>query len=95
MNSSSMITSRNVYANPTAYKGFLSLIAHEYFHLWNVKRIRPLELGPFNYNEEVYTNQLWFLKVSPVSTTITLFIKVDFIREKNISILFWKCQNVT
>jgi predicted metalloprotease with PDZ domain len=62
MNSSSMITSRNVYANPTAYKGFLSLIAHEYFHLWNVKRIRPLELGPFNYNEEVYTNQLWFFE---------------------------------
>ncbi|EQD53871.1 peptidase M61 domain-containing protein, partial [mine drainage metagenome] len=33
---------------------------HEYFHTWNVKRIRPLELGPFNYREENYTTLLWF-----------------------------------
>lgn len=62
MNSSSLITTASVYSNPTAYKGLLSLVAHEYFHLWNVKRIRPLELGPFNYDEEVYTNQLWFFE---------------------------------
>lgn len=47
------------YTNPGRYRGFLGLIAHEYFHLWNVKRIRPIELGPFNYNEEVYTDMLW------------------------------------
>ena len=45
-----------------AYKGFLSLVAHEYFHLWNVKRIRPETLGPFNYNEENYTNLLWVME---------------------------------
>ncbi|MEP7219889.1 MAG: PDZ domain-containing protein, partial [Bacteroidota bacterium] len=37
----------------------LALLCHEYFHLWNVKRIRPAELGPFNYNEENYTRMLW------------------------------------
>src|SRR5262249_23536551 len=31
------------------YRGFLSLVAHEFFHLWNVKRIRPDALGPFDY----------------------------------------------
>jgi len=41
------------------YFDFLSLACHEYFHLWNVKRIRPIELGPFNYDEENYTSQLW------------------------------------
>jgi len=41
------------------YKDFLALVAHEYFHLWNVKRIRPDALGPFDYNNENYTKLLW------------------------------------
>ena len=44
------------------YKGFLSLVAHEYFHLWNVKRIRPKALGPFDYNNENYTDLLWVME---------------------------------
>ena len=43
----------------TRYKDFLSLVAHEYFHLWNVKRIRPDVLGPFDYENENYTKLLW------------------------------------
>jgi len=46
----------------TEYKGFLSLVAHEYFHLWNVKRIRPIQLGPFDYDEENYTTLLWVME---------------------------------
>ena len=45
-----------------SYKGFLSLVAHEYFHLWNVKRIRPKTLGPFDYNNENYTDLLWVME---------------------------------
>lgn len=41
------------------YKKFLGLISHEFFHLWNVKRIRPVELGPFDYEKENYTKSLW------------------------------------
>jgi len=37
----------------------LSLLCHEFFHLWNVKRIRPVELGPFDYSQENYTSMLW------------------------------------
>jgi predicted metalloprotease with PDZ domain len=37
----------------------LSFIAHEYFHGYNVKRIRPVELGPFDYQRENRTNLLW------------------------------------
>jgi predicted metalloprotease with PDZ domain len=37
----------------------LALLCHEYFHLWNVKRIRPRELGPFDYDTENYTRMLW------------------------------------
>ncbi len=41
------------------YRGFLSLVSHEFFHLWNVKRIRPDALGPFDYTQENYTTLLW------------------------------------
>lgn len=34
--------------------------AHEFFHLWNVKRLRPAALGPFDYTREDYTRSLWF-----------------------------------
>ena len=42
------------------YEAFLRLVAHEFFHLWNIKRIRPRVLGPFRYGEENYTRMLWF-----------------------------------
>ncbi|MFT7620783.1 MAG: putative metalloprotease with PDZ domain [Planctomycetota bacterium] len=35
------------------------ITAHEFFHTWNVKRIRPAALGPFNYRQENYTGNLW------------------------------------
>ncbi|SFB96309.1 Predicted metalloprotease, contains C-terminal PDZ domain [Spirosoma endophyticum] len=59
LNSTTLETSRNAYATEANYKGFLTLVAHEYFHLWNVKRIRPVALGPFNYEAENYTHMLW------------------------------------
>jgi predicted metalloprotease with PDZ domain len=44
---------------PSGYLRWLSFIAHEYFHNFNVKRIRPLALGPFDYDQENLTNMLW------------------------------------
>ncbi len=49
----------NKFGFTTRYNDFLSLVAHEYFHNWNVKRIRPDVLGPFNYEGENYTKLLW------------------------------------
>ncbi len=42
------------------YLEWLSLASHEYFHAWSGKRLRPVELGPFDYENEVYTKGLWF-----------------------------------
>ncbi len=42
------------------YNRFIQLVAHEFFHLWNVKRIRPKELETFDYSQENYTSSLWF-----------------------------------
>lgn len=50
------------YTERANYLQSISLLAHEYFHLWNVKRIRPEELGPFDYEQENYTRQLWAIE---------------------------------
>ena len=42
------------------YERFMQLVAHEFFHLWNVKRIRPKALEVFDYDQENYTPSLWF-----------------------------------
>lgn len=62
LNSTVLGASRNAYRSENGYKNYLSLVAHEYFHLWNVKRLRPKALGPFNYDEENYTTGLWIME---------------------------------
>ncbi len=42
------------------YLKFMNLVAHEFFHTWNVKRIRPQALEKIDYNQENYTPSLWF-----------------------------------
>lgn len=59
LNSTVLGASRNAYGTPRGYNGFLGLVAHEYHHLWNVKRLRPIALGPFDYDNENYTTNLW------------------------------------
>ena len=59
LNSTVLGARRFGYADEAGYKGFLGLVAHEYFHLWNVKRLRPKALGPFDYDKENYTTNLW------------------------------------
>ena len=61
MNSSTLSVNRWTYEGSN-YINFLNLVAHEYFHLWNVKRFRPIELGPFNYDQENYTTLLWVME---------------------------------
>jgi predicted metalloprotease with PDZ domain len=59
-NSCSLIYPRLGFKNTEKYHRFLQLVAHEFFHLWNVKRIRPLALEKFDYEQENYTTSLWF-----------------------------------
>lgn len=70
------------YTNKGRYRSFLGLVAHEYFHLWNVKRIRPIELGPFDYSKEVYTDLLWVAEgITSYYDDLTLY-KLGFYSEK-------------
>lgn len=58
-NSTVMMTSRSSTATRPAYLTWLGTASHEFFHAWNVKRLRPIELGPFDYENENYTKSLW------------------------------------
>jgi predicted metalloprotease with PDZ domain len=55
-----LMTSRYAYRKRKSYVDWLGLVSHEFFHAWNVKRLRPVALGPFDYENEVYTRSLWF-----------------------------------
>ena len=59
LNSTALQWNRFGFKPQSRYNGFLALVAHEYFHAWNVKRIRPDVLGPFDYENENYTRLLW------------------------------------
>jgi predicted metalloprotease with PDZ domain len=58
-NSTVLMGSRWLTRTRRAYVSWLDLASHEFFHVWNVKRLRPVELGPFDYETEVHTKSLW------------------------------------
>jgi predicted metalloprotease with PDZ domain len=58
-NSTVLMTNRWSTRTRRAYLAWLDLASHEYFHAWNVKRLRPAELGPFDYENENITRSLW------------------------------------
>lgn len=61
-NSTLMLTSRWNSRVPERRRRWLGLVSHEFFHTWNVKRLRPIELGPFDYEREVLTPSLWIVE---------------------------------
>ena len=58
-NSTVLMASRWTTRTRRTYNNWLNLASHEFFHAWNVKRLRPVELGPFDYENEVHTKNLW------------------------------------
>ncbi|MCB1024940.1 MAG: M61 family metallopeptidase [Acidobacteria bacterium] len=59
LNSTALQWNKFGFAPENRYTAFLGLVAHEYFHNFNVKRLRPVPLGPFDYENENYTKLLW------------------------------------
>jgi predicted metalloprotease with PDZ domain len=59
-NACTLLYSRLGFRADDRYNTFMQLVAHEFFHLWNVKRLRPKELEVFDYEAENYTPSLWF-----------------------------------
>lgn len=76
--SNASIIQRYSFKDPKEYAKVLSLEAHEHFHVYNIKRIRPKQLGPFDYSSEVYTKLLW------VAEGLTSFYDNIFLPRSNL-----------
>src|SRR5919204_5049126 len=60
--SCALLVPRFAFVQKSAYEDFLLLAAHEYFHLWNVKRIRPAAFTPYDWARENQTRLLWAME---------------------------------
>jgi predicted metalloprotease with PDZ domain len=78
LNSTHCIGSYYWLEPPEEYRSFLTLFSHEFFHTWNVKRMRPVALGPFDYATENYTRSLW------ISEGITSYYEAVILRRAGI-----------
>ncbi|HEV2717497.1 MAG TPA: PDZ domain-containing protein, partial [Terriglobales bacterium] len=56
---STEIIESGALGDPATYQETLDTIAHEFFHVWNVKRLRPIELGPWDFTRPANTRGLW------------------------------------
>jgi len=56
---STQIIQPGTLADPGMFEATLDTVAHEFFHAWNVKRLRPIELGPWDFTRPVNTRGLW------------------------------------
>ena len=56
---STQIQNRRVWTDTATVLPGITSASHEYFHVWNVKRVRPAALGPFDYTREQYEPSLW------------------------------------
>lgn len=54
-----IMTGRRQMRDRDDYIKWLGIVAHEFFHVWNVRHMRPAELTPYDYQHEQYTSQLW------------------------------------
>jgi len=75
--------------SPDGMNSMMSFLAHEYFHHFNVKRIRPFELGPFDYDNENRTNLLW------LSEGITVYYESQILKRAGLidSVTFFSLLN--
>ena len=67
-----------------AYLSWLGLVSHEFYHTWNVKRLRLKVTGPFDYENENYSRSLWIAEGITSYYDDLLARRQDFLRMKSI-----------
>jgi predicted metalloprotease with PDZ domain len=76
---------------PKETGGFLSFMAHEFFHLYNVKAIRPIALGPFDYDKGSVTDMLWFSEGGTVYYEYLILSRAGFMGRDEILGTMGRC----
>jgi len=73
------VNARTLADEPLSFEG---VTAHEFFHLWNVKRIRPQSLEPVDYTRENYTSALWFSEGFTSAAEDVILLRAGLLTEK-------------
>lgn len=84
LNSTALQWQKLGFKPESRYKAFLNLVAHEFIHLWNVKRIRPDALGPFDYENENYTRNLWVAEGATAYYEAILLRRAGLLTDKEV-----------
>jgi predicted metalloprotease with PDZ domain len=74
------------FEDDKGYQRFADLAAHEFFHVWNVKRLHDPVLGPFDYTKENYTRLLWFHEGFTDYLANIIILRAGSIRQED----FWR-----
>lgn len=82
-NSTILMSSRWRFRVKKSYQSWLNLASHEFFHTWNIKRLRPVTLGPFNYEQENYTRSLWVVEGITSYYTPLAVVRAKVMNEKD------------
>ena len=78
---------------PDGYVALLGLLSHEYFHSWNVKRLKPAEFARIDYSRENYTQLLWFFEGVTSYYEELLLLRAGLIDAQRYLKLLAKCIN--
>jgi predicted metalloprotease with PDZ domain len=84
LNNTTVSFDGNNLNDASAMNRMMNFLAHEYFHHYNVKRIRPLELGPFDYDQGSRTNMLWLSEGLSVYYEYLVVKRADLVDEKTV-----------
>lgn len=95
LNNTTISFNGNKLDDERTMKGVMKYIAHEYFHNYNVKRIRPYELGPFDYDKENRTNLLWVSEGLTVYYEYIVAVRAGVINEQDFILSLERNINTT
>ncbi|HMO14353.1 MAG TPA: hypothetical protein PKD64_05215 [Pirellulaceae bacterium] len=80
-NSCLIMANQLAYRNEASYRRWLSLASHEFFHAWNVRRLRPKALVTYDYESEVYTPSLWIAEGITSYYQMLLLVRAGLVEE--------------
>src|SRR5206468_11508253 len=88
---SALLTADASAATKDGYHDWLAFVSHEYFHAYNVKRLRPVELGPFDFEKPAHTSSLWIAEGITDYYAILTLVRAGLIDEDEfLSRLSWQ-----
>lgn len=82
-----------IFQDSSAYKNFLGLVSHEFFHTWNVKRLRPAGITPYVWMEENYVEELWVAEGATSYYDDVLLVRAGFLSEQEYRTKLSKAMN--